>query len=94
MKSCKSYTCQISGNNCKVEYLVSKLKTIENLSWYVFQLKQQFGISWWFNQKKLYHQCRRFFPELNSKVIQNFISCYFPKKGTKLLKNQFLLLYF
>ena len=86
MKTTKSYTCLISGNNCKVEYLTEQLKIIEDLSWYIFQLKQRFGINWWFNQKMLYHQCRRMFPELNSKVVQNFCSSYFPKKGTKLPK--------
>ena len=86
MKTIKSYTCLISGNFGKVEYLTINLEIIEDLSWYIFQLKQVFGINWWFNQKMLYHQCRRFFPELNSKVIQNFCSCYFPKKGTKLSK--------
>jgi IS605 OrfB family transposase len=86
MKSCKSYTCLISGNNLKYEYLTSQLEIIQDLSWFIFNLKQRFGINWWFNQKMLYHQCRRMFPELNSKVIQNFCSCYFPKKGTKLPK--------
>jgi len=86
MKSCKSYTCLISGNKSKVEYLSTQLEIIQDLSWFIFNLKQRFGINWWFNQKKLYHQCRRFFPELNSKVLQNFCSCYFPKKGTNLPK--------
>jgi len=86
MKSCKSYTCLISGNKSKIEYLLNNLEIIGDLSWYIFQLKQKFGINWWFDQKKLYHQCRKMFPELNSKVIQNFCSCYFPKRETKLPK--------
>jgi len=86
MKSCKSYTCLISGNSSKVEYISSQLEIIQDLSWFIFNLKQRFGINWWFNQKMLYHQCRRMFPELNSKVIQNFCSCYFTIKGTKLPK--------
>lgn len=87
MKTNKSYTCKISGNNCKVDYLQEQLELIEYLSWFIFNLKQKFGINWWFNQKKLYHQCRRFFPELNSKVVQNFIRfSYRIKKGQKLPK--------
>jgi hypothetical protein len=87
MKSCKSYTCLISGNFGKVDYLTSQLELIEQLSWYIFNLKQQFGINWWFNQKMLYHQCRRMFPELNSKVVQNFIRySYSIKKGMKIPK--------
>jgi len=86
MKSCKSYTCLISGNKSKISYLQEQLEIIKDLSWFIFNLKQRFGISWWFNQKMLYHQCRRMFPELKSKVVQNFCSCYFPKKGTKLSK--------
>ena len=89
MKSTKSYTCLISGNNCKINYLQEQLDIIEDLSWYIFNLKQKFGINWWFNQKLLYHQCRRFFPELNSKVIQNFIRYFYSvKKGCKLPKSQ------
>ena len=87
MKSTKSYTCQISGNNCKINYLQKQLDIIEDLSWYIFNLKAKFGINWWFNQKQLYHQCRRMFPELSSKVIQNFIRYFYSvKKGTKLTK--------
>ncbi len=90
MKSNKSYTCKISGNNYKVEYLMEQLEIIEDLSWYIFNIHKKFPTSnWWFNQKKLYHQCRRFFPELNSKFIQNFIRYYyFFKKGQKLPKKQ------
>jgi putative transposase len=87
IKSSKTYTCLISGNTSKISYLQEQLELIENLSWYIFNLKQQFGINWWFNQKMLYHQCRIFFPELNSKVIQNFIRfSYSIKKGMKLPK--------
>jgi hypothetical protein len=88
MKSTKSYTCKISGNKSKISYLQEQLEIIEDLSWYIFNLKQKFGINWWFNQKKLYHQCRRFFPELNSKILQNFIRySYRIRKGMNLPKN-------
>lgn len=87
IKSSKTYTCLISGNKSKISYLQEQLELIEQLSWYIFNLKQRFGINWWFNQKMLYHQCRRFFPELNSKVVQNFIRfSYSIKKGMKLPK--------
>lgn len=88
IKSSKTYTCLISGNKSKIFFLQEQVEIIEDLSWYIFQLKQRFGIRWWFNQKILYHQCRRFFPELNSKVVQNFIRfSYSIKKGMKLPKN-------
>jgi len=87
IKSSKTYTCLISGNRSKISYLQEQLDLIEDLSWYIFNLKQRFGINWWFNQKMLYHQCRRMFPELNSKVVQNFIRySYSIKKGMKLPK--------
>jgi len=87
IKSSKTYICLISGNKSKISYLQEQLEIIEDLSWFIFNLKQRFGIDWWFNQKMLYHQCRRFFPELNSKVIQNFIRfSYSIKKGMKLPK--------
>lgn len=88
MKSFKSYICEISGNNNKINYISENLEIISNLSWFIFNLKKQFGIHWWFNQKKLYHQCRKMFPELNSKIIQNFIKfSYSIKKGIKIPKN-------
>ena len=87
IKSSKTYTCLISGNRSKVTYLQEQLELVEDLSWFIFNLKQRFGINWWFNQKMLYHQCRRMFPELNSKIVQNFIRfSYSIKKGMKLPK--------
>lgn len=88
MKSCKSYICLVFGSLNKVSYIQEQLKIINELSWYIFNLKQRFGIKiWWFNQKMLYHQCRRFFPELNSKIVQNFIRYnYSIKKGMNLPK--------
>ena len=38
MKTNKSYTCLISGNNCKVNYLQQQLEIIEDLSWYIYRL--------------------------------------------------------
>jgi len=85
MKSAKSYTCKISGNLEKVNYLEETLEIIEDLSWFVFTLGTK---NWWKNQKKLYQHCRRFFPELNSKILQNFISLYKPKGKRKLPKHK------
>lgn len=86
MKSCKSYICLISGNVGKYNHIETQLELIEHLSWVIFNLKQRFGIHWWFDQKMLYNHCRKMFPELNSKVSQNFCKCYFPTKGKKLPK--------
>jgi IS605 OrfB family transposase len=87
MKSTKSYTCKIAGNNLKIFYLQEQLGVIEELSWFIFHLGSNYSIKWWFNQKMLYHHCRRFFPELNSKILQNFIKfSYKFKKGQKLPK--------
>ena len=86
MKSCKSYTCKISGNVEKVNFLNETIDIIEDLSWFVFSLGTNYSKNWWYNQKNLYHHCRRFFPELNSKILQNFISLYKPKSGRKLPK--------
>lgn len=79
-KVCKSYTCKISGNKTKIQYLESMLQTLTKLSKYVFGLGQQS----WSNQKTLYKDCRNKFPKLNSKVLQNFISLY-QKVGKKKL---------
>jgi putative transposase len=87
LKTNKSYTCLISGNKNKLEYLQNQLDLLEDLSWYIFTLKQQFGIHWWFNHKKLYHQCRKMFPEVNSRIVQAFVrNNYSIKKGMKLPK--------
>jgi len=86
MKSCKSYTCKISGNIEKVKFLEETLEIIEDLSWVVFTLGTKYSKNWWFNQKHLYHFCRNMFPELNSKILQNFLSLYKPKGKRKLPK--------
>jgi IS605 OrfB family transposase len=82
MKIVKSFSCKISGNDNKILFLKTKLNEIKKLSEFVFEL----GKDTWFDQKSLYHYCRHYFPELNSKMVQNFISLYMPKKGRKLPK--------
>lgn len=84
MKSIKSYTCLISGNNSKIKFLENLLIEIEKLSLFVFNLGKS---SWTFyNQKPLYHLCRQNFPIINSKILQNFISLYKIQSGKKLPK--------
>ena len=82
MKSVKSYTCKISGNIEKVNFLNQNLEILQDLSKFVFEQ----GKSKLYDQKELYHKCRERFPELNSKILQNFISLYKPKSGRKIPK--------
>lgn len=83
MKSTKSYTCLISGNKSKIQFLEDLLNEIDNLSLFVFNQ----GKNSWFNQKQLYHSCRQNFSNINSKILQNFIRySYAIKKGIKLPK--------
>ena len=88
MKSNKSYTCKISGNSNKIEYLEKSLSTIQELSDFVFVLGTTYGQQFWSDQKSLYKTCRKLFPYLNSKILQNFISLYQPKGKRKLPKYQ------
>jgi putative transposase len=81
MKTIKSYSCLISGNKSKIEFLEDLLKQIEDLSSFVFN---QGKSSWTFyNFKTLYHLCRKNFPSINSKILQNFIKLYQLKPGKK-----------
>ena len=86
MKSCKSYTCKISGNVEKVNFLNQTIEMIEDLSWVVFTLGRTYSLNWWKNQNNLYKYCRNMFPELNSKILQNFIKLYKPVGKKKLPK--------
>jgi len=82
MKTLKSYTCRISGNKQKLEFLENTLQQIQQLSEFVFYLCK----SSWNDQKSLYRLCRQQFPQINSKCLQNFISLYAPwnyKKAPK-----------
>ena len=81
MKTIKSYSCLISGNKSKIEFLEDLLKQIEDLSLFVFN---QGKSSWTFyNFKTLYHLCRKNFSSINSKILQNFIKLYQLKPGKK-----------
>ncbi len=77
----KSYTCKIDGNSGKTQYLNQQLCVIQELSKYAFSL----GKDNWKQLMPLYHACREKFPELNSKVLQNFLRFHFvsPNKDMK-----------
>ena len=81
-KIIKSYIAKIDSNISKNSNLLLIFKDLEKLSDYVFKL----GISSWKNQKDLYHDCRKKFPKLNSKQIQQFLRSYFPIGNKKLPK--------
>ena len=85
-KLTKSYTCKIYGNSNKVDYLETTLDQIDQLSWYTFELGNQFGKHWWLksNEKRLYRQCRKMFPELNSKILQKFLRLHFTMINNKM----------
>ena len=87
MKSNKSYTCKISGNQNKIEFLERNLEQIQELSNFVFVLGTTYGQQFWYDQKNLYKTCRQLFPDLNSKILQRFIQLYQPKPGRKLPKH-------
>lgn len=82
MKIVKSYTAVITGNAGKESNLIFMLSIIEKMSEYVFSL----GKDKWFDQKTLYHDCRKQFPELNSKILQQFLKLYKPVGKKKLPK--------
>ena len=75
----KSYVFEIKANNGKMDYINNMLNVLDDLSWFVFTLGTKYSKNWWRDQKKLYHYCRLFFPDINSKVLQNFIKLYEPK---------------
>ena len=79
MKLVKSYTAKITGNADKESKLLFNLSILQQVSEYVFPL----GFDYWFDFKTMYHDCRERFPELNSKILQNFLQKYRPIKGKK-----------
>ena len=84
MKLVKSYTAKIEGNKDKIEYLRETLKTIQEMSDYIFSL----GKDKWFNQKELYRILRTKYPSLKSKVLQQFMQLYLPSGKKKLPKKK------
>ena len=77
MRLNKSYTCKISGNMEKVNFLKNNFEIIEQLSWYATTLGNYYDKRWFYNLGRLYHQCRKYFPELDSKLLQNFLRLHF-----------------
>ena len=82
MKLVKSYTAKITGNADKTSNLFFNLSILQQLSEYVFEK----GSDYWFDFKTMYHESRTKFPEIKSKILQNFLQLYRPIKGRKLPK--------
>ena len=83
MKLIKSYTARIDANASKDSNILFILSKLDEVSEYVFDL----GKDKWFNQKEIYHQCRKQFPEIHSKILQQFLKLYSPIGKKKLPKN-------
>jgi len=62
MKSCKSYTCKISGNVEKVNFLNQTLEIVEDLSWVVFTLGTKYSKNWWKKSKPTLPILQRYVP--------------------------------
>ena len=69
MKSRKSYLARISGNSGKLCYLNDTLSELQKVSEYVFSE----GSELWFDFNEMYRVCRERFPNLKSKLLQNFL---------------------
>ena len=81
MKIIKSYTAIIGGNKSKLEYLTNTLKTIQEMSDYIFFLEKD---KWNNKNCELYYLCREKFPSINSNILQNFLGKYRFVTGKKL----------
>ena len=79
MKTTKSYTVKIGGNKGKSLYLDHQFCVIQKLSEYAFSL----GENCWKQLTPLYNACREKFPDLNSKLIQNFLRFHFTTPNWK-----------
>jgi len=75
----KSYTCLVDGTTAKRVVLQDMFKDLEELSKFAFENFKTIKIS------ALYLLCRSKFPNLNSKVLQNFLRfSYYKKKAYKI----------
>ncbi|MFW6002021.1 MAG: RNA-guided endonuclease InsQ/TnpB family protein [archaeon] len=72
MKLTKSYTCKIEGNSGKMDFIQYSLDNLFQVSEYVFSL----GSNLWNDQKELYRLCRSKFPNIHSKILQQFLKLY------------------
>ena len=79
----RSYTCRIVANPGKEDFIKSALLELKALSEHVFSL----GKERWADQNTLYAECRKKFPTLNSKQLQNFIREYKPAGKRKAPKD-------
>ena len=82
MKLRKTYSARISGNANKINYIESVMSQLTLMSQFVFDKGKPF----WYDFNYMYKVCRSEFPELNSKILQNFLQKYRPIKGKKLPK--------
>ena len=80
MKLRKSFTVRIDGNKSKLDYLHQQLSEIQKMSDFAFNQ----GKDMWDYHMPLYHACRKQFPNLNSKVIMNFIRLHFTTPNWKM----------
>ncbi len=83
MKINKSYTYKLDGNTVKTDNVSDILNILSEVSDFVFEQ----GSNYWFDFKNMYHECRNKYPEINSKIMQNFLQLYRPIKGRKLPKH-------
>ena len=74
MKLAKSYTVIIGGNSDKTSNILQILSQLNEMSEYVFEK----GYNFWFNFNAMYRICRELYPDLNSKIVQNFLKFYRP----------------
>ena len=84
MKSRKSYTVRIDGNKSKLDYLHQQLSEISKLSKFAFEQ----GDGEWDYVMPLYHASREKFPDLNSKIVQNFLKYHFITPNRKMKPKQ------
>lgn len=87
VKIVKSYRVILAPNRGKEEHLDFLLKTMEKVSKFVFKL----GPKYWTYHKqkfnKMYKMCRKKFPAINSKIIQNFLQLYRTNPNSLKLKS-------
>lgn len=76
----KSFTCRIQANPGKERYIHDRLNGIARVSKFAFDL----GEKSWRDFNALYAKCRKEFPEVHSKHLQQFIRGYKPS-GKKAL---------
>jgi len=84
LKSRKSFTVKIDGNKSKLDYLYQQISEIQKLSEFAFEQ----GNDMWNYVMPFYHECRKKFPTLNSKVIQNFLKFHFITPNCKMKPKQ------